>query len=150
MISKKLNEVSDLKNLKNQDLERLEKNLLEEEENLKLAKSKRDAFGEKNDKVARLNEIRGSINEIEPRIESLRENLRELHEDSWQKVLGMAASSSKNEAKKNLRLFKESNKSNQNSVSLIHLMKESIENDICMLCEAFRRRKKSKLPAENR
>ena len=135
MISKKLNEVSDLKNLKNQDLERLEKNLLEEEENLKLAKSKRDAFGEKNDKVARLNEIRGSINEIEPRIESLRENLRELHEDSWQKVLGMAASSSKNEAKKNLRLFKESNKSNQNSVSLIHLMKESIENDICMLCD---------------
>lgn len=135
LISQKLNDVSDLKNLKNKDLERLEKNLLEEEENLKLAKSKRDAFGDKNDKVARLNEIRGSIKEIEPKIDSLRENLRELHQDSWQKVIGMAASSSKNEAKKNLRSYKESNKNNQNSASLIHLMKQSIENDICMLCD---------------
>lgn len=135
LISQKLNDVSDLKNLKNKDLERLEKNLLEEEENLKLAKSKRDAFGDKNDKVARLNEIRGSINEIEPKIDSLRENLRELHQDSWQKVIGMAASSSKNEAKKNLKSYKESNKNNQNSASLIHLMKQSIENDICMLCD---------------
>ena len=135
MISQKLNEVSDLKNLKNEDLKRLETNLLEEEEKLKLAISKRDAFGEKNDKVARLNEIRGSIKVIEPNIESLRENLRELHENSWQKVLGMAASSSKNEAKKNLKSFKESNKNNQNSASLIHLMKQSIESDICMLCD---------------
>jgi DNA sulfur modification protein DndD len=135
MISQKLNEVSDLKNLKNKDLERLENNLLEEEENLKLAKSKRDAFGEKNDKVARLNEIRGSIKVIEPNIESLRENLLELHENSWQKVLGMAASSSKNEAKINLGSYKESNKNNQDSASLIHLMKQSIENDICMLCD---------------
>ena len=135
LISQKLNDVSDLKNLKNKDLERLEKNLLEEEENLKLAKSKRDAFGDKNDKVARLNEIRGSINEIEPKIDSLRENLRELHQDSWQKVIGMAASSSKNEAMKNLKSYKESNKNNQNSASLIHLMKQSIENDICMLCD---------------
>lgn len=134
-IASKLEVITDLKNMKSGNLEILNENLKGEEENLKIAKSKRDAYGTKNENVARLSEIEGAIPEIENNIFKYKNQLKELHESSWLKIIGMAASCSNNSVSKNFSSLKELNTENSNAAAMISIMQRSIDKDLCMLCE---------------
>lgn len=134
-ISSKLEVLSDLKILKTENLEKLNESLKREEENLQLAKSKRDAFGTKNENVARLSEIEGAIPEIKNSIATYKDELKELHESSWSKIIGMAVSSSKNLASKNFNNLKDNTIENSNSVAMLSILQQSIDKDACLLCD---------------
>ena len=134
-ISNKLDRIIDLKDIKEKEINGLEISLREEEENLKLAKSERDAFGTKNENVKRLNKVEGQIPEVESKIDIYKDSIKDMNSTSWQQIIGLLADSSLNNTKKNLKEFETDQENISDSVVEKRLLEKSLKDNKCFLCD---------------
>ena len=97
--------------------------------------SERDSFGDKNEKVALLNELKGSIPQIKKRQNSNEEALAKSSQYASKVVLDLVKKKREIEIKKKTEAANKESRLKQSKEIELEKLKESKESDICPLCE---------------